>query len=173
MEKLEARTKARRIVRSLDHVYRYFATLHRCVCLILYTTLPLKRKCNYQPTLSIKLFWSQSRVNFSLFLSAIALPALTGQTLIDVKRIPCPDPNLAKKNSPTLVVAYELEDQVFSQQRLRGHLVVPKGTTLLSALQAYSRDNPTVLKYGTFYLYKLDPETGLKKLIKAFMCWVC
>ena len=52
---------------------------------------------------------------------AIALPALTGQTLIDVKRIVCPDPEVAKQASPTLVVAYELEDLVFSQQKLRGN----------------------------------------------------
>jgi hypothetical protein len=56
--------------------------------------------------------------------AAIAMPALTGQTLIDVKRIVCPDPEAEKKSSPTLVVAYELEDLVFSQQRFRGHLVV-------------------------------------------------
>ena len=78
--------------------------------------------------------------------SAIALPALTGQTLIDVKRIPCPDPSIARKASPTLVVAYELEDLVFSQQKIRGHLVVQRGTTLLNALQNYSKENPTIFK---------------------------
>jgi hypothetical protein len=80
------------------------------------------------------------------FILAIALPALTGQTLIDVKRIVCPDPEEAKKNSPDLILAYELEDLVFSQQRFRGHLVVKKGTSLMDALLTYSRENPTIFK---------------------------
>jgi hypothetical protein len=48
----------------------------------------------------------------SITFTAIALPALTGQTYIGIKLIPCPDPDITKKNYPTLVVAYELENQV-------------------------------------------------------------
>ena len=45
-----------------------------------------------------------------------------------------------------MVAAYELEDQVFSQQKFRGHLVVLKGTSLMDALVNYSKENPTILK---------------------------
>ena len=82
----------------------------------------------------------------SVTFTAIALPALTGQTLIDVKRVVCPDPEVAKKASPTLTVAYELEDLVFSQQRFSGHMVVQKGTTLQDALLNYAKENPTIFK---------------------------
>jgi hypothetical protein len=85
----------------------------------------------------------------SITFTAFALPALTGQTLIDIRRIPCPDPELAKKSSPTLIVAYELEDLVFSQQKFRGHISVKKGTTLLEALTTYSKENPTIMKLET------------------------
>jgi len=82
----------------------------------------------------------------SISYTALALPALTGQTAADLGTTLCQPPPI--KEDQDLTVYIVIRDEVYSKQSTRIHIKVDKsgaaatrGTTLRSALVKFSRDN--------------------------------
>ena len=77
----------------------------------------------------------------SIGFTSLAMPALTGQTVADLRKVTCPN-----RNSEHHIVSFIVDDSVYSKQKVTGHIKVEDGTLLVRAFQRYSKRNPHTFK---------------------------
>ena len=118
------------------------------------------------------------------------MPALTTQTAADIRKIQCTSSERTSGEAPDNFLAYELVDEVFSDQKFRGRLKISRGrTSLLQILREFSAKHPEAFQLqmnpenreifsingvenhprdGTYwFVTEVDRETGKSRIISG------